>query len=79
MTDAGDWDITAATDMTQMFFNVTLSTSEYNALLVGWEAQTEPTGITFHGGNSTHSGAGTTARGVLTGTSTWSITDGGAA
>lgn len=77
--DIGAWDITGLTAATSMFSGVTLSTANYNALLTGWEAQLELTGVTFHGGNSTHSGAGTTARGVLTGTSSWSITDGGAA
>ena len=75
----GGWDITSMTAAANMLVGTTLSTANYNALLVGWEAQVEPTSITFHGGNATHSGAGTAARGVLTGTSSWSITDGGAA
>jgi hypothetical protein len=78
-SDIGDWPISSVTNMTGMFFGCTINTTDYNAMLVGWEAQTEQTGVTFHGGSSTHSGAGTTARGVLTGTSSWTITDGGAA
>jgi hypothetical protein len=61
-----------------MFTNVTLSTANYSALLIGWEAQVEKTGVTFSGGSSQYSaGAAATARGVLVNTSTWDITDGG--
>jgi len=78
--DLGGLDITGLTGagMSNFLASVTMSTANYNATLIGFAAQVEPTGITFHGGSSKHSGAGTTARGVLTGTSTWVITDGGA-
>ncbi len=60
-----------------MFDGVTLSTDNYNALLVGWSGQSVQTGITFSGGNSHYDGAGVAARAVLTGTYSWTITDGG--
>jgi hypothetical protein len=77
--DADALEIGAMTTAANMFSGVTLNTTKYNQILVAWEAQTELTGVSFHGGGSKHSGAGTTARGVLTGTSTWTVTDGGAA
>jgi surface protein len=76
--DFSTWDITSLTNAEHMFYGVTLSTANYDALLIGWEAQTEKTGVTFSGGNSKYSaGAAATARGVLENTSTWTITDGG--
>ena len=72
------WDITNITDMSGLFNGVTLSTANYNAILIGWEAQTEQSGVTFSAGNSKYSaGVAATARGVLVNTSTWDISDGG--
>jgi surface protein len=76
--DIGSWDISSVTSMTGMFNEVSLSTANYNSLLQGWGAQTVQSGVTFSGGNSRYSkGDPTTARGVLTGTHGWTITDGG--
>jgi surface protein len=79
--DIGSWDIADVTVMTDMFSGVTLSTVNYDALLVGWSAQSVKPNVSFHGGNSQYSaGAATTARGVLTGSpNNWTITDGGQA
>lgn len=75
------WDIVDVTTMTQMFedSNNALSNSEYNAILTGWSAQATPkTGVTAHFGDANYSsGAPATARDVLTGTYSWTITDGG--
>jgi surface protein len=75
----GGWNIGNVTSMTNMFNAVTLSTSNYDALLIGWAAQTVKPNVTFSGGNSKYSvGAATTARGVLTSApNNWTITDGG--
>lgn len=82
----GAWNITklvsGGTGGTSMFTGVTLSTANYNGILAGWGAQTPLTGVTFNGGNShydTTTGGfnGTAGRAVLTGTYTWTITDGG--
>jgi len=76
--DLSGWDITGMTSASAMFLNVTLSTSNYDALLIGWEAQTEQAEVIFGAGNSQYSaGAAATAKGVLETTSLWVITDGG--
>ena len=63
--------------MSNMFLNVTLSTANYNAILIGWEAQTEQADVEFHGGSSQYSaGDAATARAALV-TSGWDIADGG--
>jgi surface protein len=79
--DIGSWDIGEVTDMANMFVAVTLSTTNYDALLIGWAALTVQPNVPFGGGNSKYSaGAATTARGVLTGApNNWVITDGGQA
>jgi hypothetical protein len=77
--DLGSLNITSLTTADMMLLSSTLSTANYNSLLTGWEGQVELTSVVFGGGNATHSGAGTTARGVLVGTSLWTITDNGAA
>ena len=64
--------------MSGMFLNATLSTSNYDALLIGWSALTLQNGVTFHGGNSKFStGAAATARQNLIDNFSWTITDGG--
>lgn len=75
------FDITSVTTMSSMFSNANnaLSTSEYDAILIGWSGQTTPkTNVSVHFGDAKYStGDATTARGVLTGTYGWVITDGG--
>jgi hypothetical protein len=76
--DISSWDISSITRATGMMQNTAFGTTNYDLLLVAWEGQTEPTGIVFHAGTAKYSaGAPATARGVLVGTSTWTITDGG--
>lgn len=77
--DLGAWDIQSLTDATLMFTSVTLSTANYDSLLVGWEANVHNNGVTFSGGNSKYTigSAAETARTTLIGTDSWSITDGG--
>jgi surface protein len=81
--DISSWDITSCTDMELMFIGATLSTANYDALLIGWESYgaSLPTGQTFHGGNSTYTagGAAEAARTSLSTTYGWLITDGGTA
>lgn len=75
--DLSSWDITSVTEMANMFTGVTLSTANYSAILIGWEAQNEQANVTFHGGNSKYSaGAAATARTALVANG-WTITDGG--
>jgi surface protein len=82
----GSWIITNLSTGAQggqnMFSFVTLSNANYNGLLAGWGAQVPNTGVIFSGGLShydTTSGGfnGTAGRAVLTGTYSWTITDGG--
>jgi len=75
--------VTNATLMYQATAGVNgLTTAHYDAMLIAWAAQSPDlkpavpftaTGVKFS------AGAATTARGVLTGTHTWAITDGGPA
>ncbi len=72
----GSWDVSAVTAMDGMFANVTLSTSIYDALLIGWEAQTLQPNVTFDGGDSEYC-EGAMAKMDIESNSTWTITDGG--
>ena len=54
--DLGGWNITGIDTAEEMFKGVTLSTANYSALLIGWEAGTHNTGaVKFHGGSSQYS------------------------
>ena len=77
--DIGDWDVSNVEDMTDLFEGVTLSTANYNSLLIGWSEHNVQSGIDFHGGNSKYSpGEAADARAVLTDDpNNWTITDGG--
>lgn len=78
--DISSWDITTAVHMALMFEGGGLSTSNYDALLVGWEAQAVQSNVNFHAGSSTYSsGAPATARAALIADHYWTITDGGPA
>lgn len=76
----GGWDVTSLTTATNMFNNKALSTANYDALLIGWEAQAVNSNVVFNGGNSKYSaGAAATARAALVADHSWVITDGGLA
>jgi len=83
--DLGSWNISAVTDQTynglrDMFFGVTLSTPNYDSLLIGWANLTPNLNndMIFDGGNSKYSVAALSARNdTLIGTHNWTITDGG--
>lgn len=78
--DLSSWQIGLVTNMTNMFAFITLSTANYDAILVGWESQIVQNNVVFNGGNSkyTSGGAAETARANLISNSLWTITDGGA-
>jgi len=64
--------------MDDMFYGDSLSVANYDALLIGWAAQTLFPNVAFCGGNSKYSCAAITAHNILTGTpNSWIITDGG--
>ena len=76
--DLSNWNVSSVVDMEGMFDEITLSTANYDALLIGWAGQTVQNGVTFSGGNSTYSpGAAADARAKLIDTYSWTITDGG--
>lgn len=80
--DISGWSIGAVTNLTNFLLGCdALSTAVYDATLIAWEGQTEPSGITAHFGSAqyTSGGAAETARTTLTTTSSWTITDGGPA
>jgi len=76
----GAWDIDQITNMQHFMAMVTsLSTANYDALLIGWEAQA-PNGYqqpNFGGSTYTLGSPAATARASLVSTYHWTITDGG--
>ena len=78
--DLSGWNVSAVSNMGGMFDGVTLSTSNYDALLAGWSVQSVQSNVSFDGGNSQYSSASQDARDTLTGSPfNWAITDGGVA
>ena len=77
--DISSWDITSVTNLSNFMTGVTLSTINYDALLIAWEAQAPNTGITVDFGSSEYSlgSSAATARANLISTYSWTITDGG--
>jgi len=80
--DIDSWNVTALTEAAN-FMNgaIPLSTTEYNAVLIAWEAQAVNSGVEIHFGASTYTpgGAAEAARDALVNDHDWIITDGGAA
>ena len=85
--DIGGWNVSKVANVSSMFTGVTLSTANYDALLLGWSTidaaageTALQTGLTFHGGTSIYC-AGTAGRNILIGApNNWTITnDGGQA
>jgi surface protein len=75
--DISGWDISSVVTMGEMFLSVTLSTTNYDAILIGWEGQTVQNDIEFHGGNSKYTaGAAAEARQRLIDDHGWIILDG---
>jgi len=78
--DIGAWDVAdvTGTGMNNLFFGNTLSTANYDALLIGFEGQAVNDNVVLGGGNSKYSaGAAATARQALIDDHSWNITDGG--
>jgi len=80
----GNWNISSVTDgsyngLREMFDGVTLSTANYDSLLIGWASQSPNLNtLNFSGGNSKYTSAALSARNTtLIGTHSWTITDGG--
>jgi len=60
-----------------MFKGVTLSTPNYDNLLLGWSQLPLQTDVSFHAGNSKYSSAAKDARQAIITNYTWTIIDGG--
>ena len=76
--DISLWPIFRVSDMTGMFGGISLSTPNYDALLISWAAQNARNEVPFSGGNSRYSpGRAGDARRRLMNERRWRITDGG--
>ena len=76
--DISSWSVGNVLGMGAMFYGITLSTANYDALLISWAAQTVKPDVEFSGGNSLYSpGAAAAARASLINDDHWTITDGG--
>ena len=75
--DIGGWNVEALTNAVQMFdFGAGLSTANYDALLIGWNAQSLKPDVILGAGNSTYC-LGQSARENMISADGWIITDGG--
>jgi surface protein len=78
--DISDWNITSLLDAANLLSgaNSALTTAEYDATLVAWEAQAYNNNVPVHFGDATYTSgsAAATARAQLV-TDGWTITDGG--
>ena len=70
-----DWNISNVTTMDNMFNYITLSTANYDAILIAWAAQDVQNDVVFHGGGSKYSAAAASAHQSLIDKG-WKITDG---
>jgi surface protein len=73
----GNWNISSVTDMSYMFSGITLSTPNYDNLLLGWSKLQLKHGVSFDGGNSKYSSIAASARQAIITNFTWTIIDGG--
>lgn len=73
----GNLNITNLLYANDMFYGVTLDTTNYDALLIGWEAQAVQDNVEFNAGNSKYTlgGDAETARNNLINNHGWTITD----
>ncbi|WP_310559637.1 BspA family leucine-rich repeat surface protein [Flavobacterium sp.] len=74
----GNWDVRKISFFGNLFYDVTLSVANYDALLIGWDAQNLKLNATFDGGKSKYC-AGAAARANMIAKDGWLITDGGSA
>jgi surface protein len=78
--DISGWDVSSLTNASAMLTGSAFDQTNYDLLLVGWEAQAVQNGVTFSAGSAKYgAGAPATARAALIADHSWTITDGGAA
>ncbi|MCF6288162.1 MAG: DUF285 domain-containing protein [Proteobacteria bacterium] len=76
--DISNWDISKVTTMNQMFTGVTLSTANYDAMLIGFNDQNLRDDVNFDAGNSQFCSAQAyVARSNMISANNWNIADGG--
>lgn len=73
--DLSGWDVSSLTDGYWMFFSTPISTANYDALLISWNAQTLQNGVTF-GDGPTYCLAESARQNIID-SNGWTITDGG--
>ena len=73
----GDWNVSNVVNMNRMFHGVTLSTQNYEHLLLGWSKLTLQKGVTFDAGNSKYTIANWFSRQAIVTNFDWTIIDGG--
>ena len=79
-SDISGWDVSNVTDMTNLLNGTSFSQTNYDLLLVAWEAQLVQNNVPFHAGAAKYgAGAPATARAALIADHNWTITDGGPA
>jgi surface protein len=71
-----NWNVTALISASKMFADMALSKTNYDALLIGWDAQNLQPNVAFHGGDS-HYCLGESARQHMIDVDGWDIEDGG--
>jgi surface protein len=74
--DLGSWAISSSNNLNGMLFDVTLSTANYDSLLIGWSSQALPNNTNFLVGNSQYCTGGTARQSIINDFG-WNITDGG--
>ena len=76
-----NWNVASVTNYSQFMGNAGMSTANYDALLIAWNAQSVSASETPHFGSSkyTAGGAAAAARANLISSDGWTITDGGTA
>jgi hypothetical protein len=73
----GDWNISNVRSMKNMFKGVTLSSDNYDDILIKWNNLSLRKNINFHAGESRYSQDGKEARESIINKFLWTITDGG--
>jgi surface protein len=70
------WDVSNVENASLMFADVILSTTNYDALLIGWSALTLTSNVVFSGGGSMYCNASSQRASIIS-IFNWTITDGG--
>ena len=73
----GAWNTVKVTNMGSMFTGVTLSISNYDALLNGWASESQSHAVSFGGGSSQYDAIGVPGYNTLHNTYGWTFSDGG--